>query len=241
MAEKEYVLNGIKFASAAEYQNAKKELEGIAYIRQKNDMSDDRIVLNMYNKFIQKNVFRTQIGHDFLKELQERLMRSTVIDKSEVMKLPIYDEPDEIVLEASAVKEVGEPVKKRVDTAASIKSVSAAGAASKNAGSTAAVKAKAKSKSNIHMEYVTNKPKQSEKDKKIAEYKSKYNWSLFINIVLLVVIAVMVYITLNSKNINIFNYEERLQNEYAAWAEELADREAELNRRERELNAKTEN
>ena len=235
MAEKEYVLNGIKFASAAEYQNAKKELEGIAYIRQKNDMSDDRIVLNMYNKFIQKNVFRTQIGHDFLKELQERLMRSTVIDKSEVMKLPIYDEPDEIVLEASAVKEVGEPVKKRVDTAASIKSVSAAGAASKNAGSTAAVKAKAKSKSNIHMEYITSTSKQKVNDSEFVKYKRKYGWSVFINIVLILVIIAMVYITLNTNHVNILNYEERLQDEYAAWAEELLAKERELNALEREF------
>lgn len=241
MAEKEYVLNGIRFASAIEYQNARKEQEGIAYITQKNDMSDDRVVLALYNKFVQKKVFRTQIGYNFLKELQERLMRSTVIDKSEVMKLPIYEEPEEIVPDASAVKEVDEPVKKSVvqaDKSAASKTAKQAEASRNSAKKT--VKANVP-KSSIHMEYVTNKPKQSVNDKKLAEYKSKYNWSLFINIVLIIVIAVMVYITLNSKNINIINYEERLQNEYAAWAEELADKEAELNRRERELNAKTEN
>lgn len=236
MAEKEYVLNGIRFTSSVEYQNAKKEQEGIAYIIEKNDMSDDKVVLALYNKFVNKNVFRTQIGHNFLKELQERLMRSEVVDKSEVARLPIYEEPEDIkpvdTLSAKGTA-VDETVKKQA-----VKKMDE----TKNTGSVKAtlpadsVKRSGVPKSNVHMEYVTGKPKKSANDKKLAEYRSKYKWSLFINIVLVIVIALMVYITLNSKNINIINYEERLQNEYAAWAEELADREEALNRREHELN-----
>lgn len=235
MAEKEYVLNGIRFTSSVEYQNAKKEQEGIAYIIEKNDMSDDKVVLALYNKFVNKNVFRTQIGHNFLKELQERLMRSEVVDKSEVARLPIYEEPEDVKqVDVAPAKAAGdETVKKQA-----VKKTDE----TKNTGNLKAalpadsVNRSSVPKSNVHMEYVTGKPKKSANDKKLLEYRSKYKWSLFINIVLVIVIALMVYITLNSKNINIINYEERLQNEYAAWAEELADREEALNRREHELN-----
>jgi len=241
MAEKEYYLNGIRFTSAIEYQNAKKEQEGIAYITEKNDMSDDMVVLALYNKFVQKNVFRTQIGYEFLKGLQERLMRSEKVDKSQVARLPIYEEKEEVVLDASAVKVVDEPAKKQpVQAGVSNGKTNAAGRVTKTSKPVAG-KASSGAKSNIHFEYTTGKPKQSVADKKLAEYKSKYGWSLFVNIVLVLIIIAMVYITLNSNNINILKYEEKLQNEYAAWAEELAAKEAELGRREHELNSKTDN
>ena len=91
MAETERMINGITFTTTEEYLQAKKELAGIAYVKENNDMSNDQTVLALYNKFVQKDVFHTQIGYEFLKGLQERLMRSAEIDKSQVAKLPIRD------------------------------------------------------------------------------------------------------------------------------------------------------
>lgn len=248
MADNEYILNGIRFSSATEYQNAKKELEGIEYIKEHNDMSDDRTVLALYNKFVQKNVFRTKAGHRFLAELQDRLMQSEVIDKSIVSKLPIYDyEKKDTVIDSTARVIEEHPVKSNVAEEVSVgKGTSKATTVKSNAATTTATATgggadlahahiKSDKKSNLHMEYLTKNTRTKAPANKEDEYKKKYGRALFLNFVLILVIIAMAYITLNGNNINILNYEARLQDEYAGWAEELAAKEQELNRLEREL------
>lgn len=59
---------------------------------------------------------------------------------------------------------------------------------------------------------------------------------MIVNVVLVVVIAAMIYITLHSSNANVINYEVNLQDKYASWQEELQSQEESLNARERALN-----
>jgi hypothetical protein len=59
--------------------------------------------------------------------------------------------------------------------------------------------------------------------------------SIAINVVLLILVFVMFFITLNSSNPNILNYEKALQNRYAAWETELSEREAAIRDKEKEL------
>ena len=52
---------------------------------------------------------------------------------------------------------------------------------------------------------------------------------------LIVVIVAMFIITAKSDNPNVLNYERVLQDKYATWAEDLAEKEEELRKWEREL------
>lgn len=59
--------------------------------------------------------------------------------------------------------------------------------------------------------------------------------SVILNIVLALGVAAMFVITLKSDNPNILNYESQLVNKYAAWEQEISERERIVREKEREL------
>lgn len=64
---------------------------------------------------------------------------------------------------------------------------------------------------------------------------NKLQISVVINILLAVLIIAMFVITLKSDNPNILNYEKAVVNEYAAWEQELTEREKTVRKKEKEL------
>lgn len=72
-------------------EEEKKELEGIKYIQQNNDLKDIKTVLALYNKLAEKKLFRTQAGLDFLDSLKTKLEKSKEIRKQDIYG---YQEPD---------------------------------------------------------------------------------------------------------------------------------------------------
>lgn len=64
-------------------------------------------------------------------------------------------------------------------------------------------------------------------DSKYA-YREKLKISYGVNIILILAIIAMFIITNSSDNINILNYEEKLIDKYAAWEDDLTEREAAL-------------
>lgn len=228
MAENERMINGITFTTTEEYLQAKKELAGIAYVKENNDMSNDQTVLALYNKFVQKDVFHTQIGYEFLKGLQERLMRSAEIDKSQVAKLPIRDFGDDDK-EELYIKQEKKSSEDRKTTEKKVKQ-----ATSKVAPKKKSAKPETKKKPLMYLETERAAKPASE----LEMVRSKYKWSLFFNILLVIVIIIMAYITLNSNHVNILNYETKLQDKYASWAQELQEQEDALDKLRNELNVK---
>ncbi len=69
----------------------KKELDGIQYIKQQNNMKDIKTVLALYNKLSEKNIFHTQAGIAFMEELQTQLVKSKEIDNQDIYG---YREPE---------------------------------------------------------------------------------------------------------------------------------------------------
>lgn len=71
-------------------------------------------------------------------------------------------------------------------------------------------------------------------DRTEDKLKSRFRISVLINIVLLLMVAAMFYITLQSDNPNVLNYEKALTNKYASWEQELKEREKKIREAERE-------
>lgn len=71
----------------------------------------------------------------------------------------------------------------------------------------------------------------SMKDKNSTRFK----WSLFVNVVLIIVVGIMFYITTTSNNPNILNYENAILNKYSQWSEELKEREENVREKEMKL------
>lgn len=79
-------------------------------------------------------------------------------------------------------------------------------------------------------------PKPAPKPKNSAAFPV----SLILNGVLIAAVIAMFYITLNSEQPNILNYEKALTNRYATWEQELTDRERTVREKERELSIESE-
>ena len=69
-------VGGFSFENKDEAEQAKKEIEGIRYIKTKTNMSDPEVILQVYNKMIGQKLFETAVGYSYLKDLQEYLKAS---------------------------------------------------------------------------------------------------------------------------------------------------------------------
>lgn len=106
------VIDGFVFENADEAAQAKKEVDGIAYIHEKMDMDDPQMVLQIYNKMIEQDLFETSVGYCFLKELQKYLRSIPFVEQEQVLSIPVRHPVTE---EAARRKEqtVKEPEVKR--------------------------------------------------------------------------------------------------------------------------------
>ena len=65
--------------------------------------------------------------------------------------------------------------------------------------------------------------------------KSNHKISVLLNVVLVIALIVMFWVTLQSETPNMINYRIALENKYAAWEQELTERESQVREMEREL------
>ncbi len=87
--EKTGVVNGFAFVDAAEAEQAKKEIEGVEYIREKIDKEDPEAVLQIYNKMVQQKLFETAVGYCYLKDMQEYLRTIPFIDNGDILPIQV--------------------------------------------------------------------------------------------------------------------------------------------------------
>ena len=78
------VVEGFLFANEAEAAQARKEAEGVKYVKEKAQMDDPEMVLRIYNKMIQQRLFDTAVGYSYLKDLQEYLQSIPFIRKEDI-------------------------------------------------------------------------------------------------------------------------------------------------------------
>ncbi len=72
-------------------------------------------------------------------------------------------------------------------------------------------------------------------EQKKDQAKDKFFISAVINVLLVIAIMAMMFITLKSDQPNILNYENALQNRYSAWEQELTERERAVREKENAL------
>ena len=69
--------------------------------------------------------------------------------------------------------------------------------------------------------------------KKTTDFKTIF--SLILNVVLIILVGVMFYITITGETDNIINYRKNITNRYASWEQELTDREKAVREAEKKL------
>lgn len=180
MADNQNVVRGYCFGTAEDAETARQEVKKIEYLEKHMDYGKPENILLVYRKAIETRVFRTPVGWEYLRSLQEKL---------------------------AECKELGEPVPPVM-----LYTVFA-----HRVGDDIRVPA----------------PRLPERKKK--DYKGRLFLSVFINLILAVSIGVMFFIALTGDQPNILNYERTLVNKYAAWEQELTEKENLLRERERQM------
>lgn len=91
MADKAKAVNveGFSFENAAEAAQAKKEVEGIKYIKARISRDDPEKMLEIYNKMVGQKLFETAVGYGYLKDMQEYLLSVPAIPREKVLPIPV--------------------------------------------------------------------------------------------------------------------------------------------------------
>ena len=87
-----FMVGGYEFATKEEAQLAKDELNAIKYLSQKTNSKDPKQVYSLYNKIIERKLFSTHVGMNYLKNLQTFLYKSDEIPNDKIQPIPINTE-----------------------------------------------------------------------------------------------------------------------------------------------------
>ena len=185
---KEFIVGGYRFKSEEAAQDAKDELNAIKYMTQKTNKKDPAQAYVLYNKILDKELFKTQIGMDYLKELQQYLYINKDIPNDKVRPIPVRQD--------------------------------------------------IQSEMNDRREGFKYQDKIKKLERENKKNKSRFVTSMILNGMLAIAIGVMVYIAMSGSNVNVINYENKLQDKYATWQEELESREAAVKVKEASLTGK---
>lgn len=90
MADKtDWVVEGFRFATEADASLAKNEQLRIERLESKLDYDNPQLVYAVYKKAIENRVFKTPVGYDFLKRLQNELKEDPTMTE-EIDDIPVY-------------------------------------------------------------------------------------------------------------------------------------------------------
>lgn len=182
--EENFTVAGYTFTTKEAADDARNEMNAIRYVSSKTDRKDPKQIYILYNTMLDKELFKTPVGLDYLKDLQQYLYNNKDIPNDKIRPIPINLEIQ------SMLTDKREMTKTR----------------SRLVGLT------------------------KERDK----YKDRFIRMVIINIALVIVVIAMAVIMATSQTPTIINYENKIQDKYAGWEEELQSREAQVKQLEQQ-------
>lgn len=84
-----YIVLGYEFDDKEAADLAKSEMEMISRIKSQGNMNNHKIALTVYNKLVDDNLFKTQVGLEYMRSLQKELLAAKDIDKNEIKAIRI--------------------------------------------------------------------------------------------------------------------------------------------------------
>lgn len=238
MKKNRIVVNGFAFTDRETAQKAVKEAESINYIREKLDMGNPRMVLEIYRKLTKEQVFQTPVGFVFLKQLQDYLAR----------KPEFKMEGLEPIQTISAIRrpnpaQASSPRAGQAPAQPEGLAKQAGADASANGGQDASGEFGPEEMAEWYegqIEGEKQKRRDAQQKQRRAESKLKgrqgmLRFSVAVNLFLLIVAIGMAVITFMDNSPNIINYENKIIDKYAEWEQGLKEREKSIKQREHEL------
>lgn len=182
--EENFTVAGYTFTTKEAAEDARNEMNAIRYVSSKTDRKDPKQIYILYNTMLDKELFKTPVGLDYLKDLQQYLYNNKDIPNDKIRPIPINSELQ------SMLTDKREMTKTR----------------SRLVGLT----------------------------KERNKYKDRFIRMVIINIALVILVIAMAVIMATSQTPTIINYENKIQDKYAGWEEELQSREAQVKQLEQQ-------
>lgn len=92
-----YRVDGFEFETKEMAELAQKESDGIKYIKEQTRMDDPDVVLKLYRKLIDKQIFDTPVGYTFLYDLYEYLHTIPYIKNEDIPCIPVATHSIEVL------------------------------------------------------------------------------------------------------------------------------------------------
>ena len=179
MEKNSLIVDGFAFQSAKDAENALREQQNIEIIREKAVLSDSSAVYELYEKLIERDMFKSIVGYSFLYELRYRLIHDFGYEEEELSAITI-------------------PKRMEYDT--------------------------------------SHEKKQSALEKQLQQLTLVKKRMTIVIVALVFMIISMFVIAVINPNTGYANTENKIINKYAAWQEELEERERAVKEKEAELN-----
>lgn len=87
MENDKFIVNGFIFKTSDEANCARKELRGIQFLEENNNMDNVDVMIQVYHKLLQQQLFQTAVGRHYLKQIQERILEkrpNTILEPIEL-------------------------------------------------------------------------------------------------------------------------------------------------------------
>lgn len=215
-------VGGFQFDDSMEYALAKKESDIINYITERMDTSDPQIAMKVYYKLLERQDMKTVVGLAYLKQLRDFCIQSGIIDDAQLKVIPIIDEKEK----KGKLSSYGDASALEMDTAIS---ESAADMDTKFERLDQKIDDEFAETEKALKRDIQNHINKENKYKNIADfYRSKVKKCYYAIVALAIVIVVLFILAITGKHLPISDTEKDIQDKYAAWAEELAEREKAL-------------
>lgn len=105
MKEDEYKVAGFSFSNVNDYKEAKHDEETIELIRSRTDLNDLNKTIKLYQKLVERRTLKSVVGCVFLKELQDRIIKSGIVTKDNLLNIPIENNESELIKFSNATRQ----------------------------------------------------------------------------------------------------------------------------------------
>jgi hypothetical protein len=93
-----YKVEGYEFETKEQARIARQEMERVRFFKSQTTMDNPDMVLQLYNKLVDKEVFVTPVGLAYLRELQDYLNMIPYIKREDILPIPVYN-PEQVGME----------------------------------------------------------------------------------------------------------------------------------------------
>ena len=109
-----YNVDGFLFEDEAMAELAKKEEEGVRFIKERTALNNPEVVFKLYKKLLEQELFVTPVGQRFLVELQNVLLSSGYIPSADIPPIKVAKIESQKVEQERPVQKVTKKIEKKV-------------------------------------------------------------------------------------------------------------------------------